>query len=202
MVRDAVRGLCEPLTRFILRSWELADDFFVSRDMPEDDHRGGRAHLARQLLRRELRLADSLGGWRLPKKCTPNSEVKLVKDAMSLKVLRPGVGGAVPAPGVNLARMRYYRNPELTLFGADASNLIAAWSISAKTHQPIIRIVRPTSIWKSLRPEEIDIDFFLPASPGQLDELSFVPSDEGLELPFFVGDEDEEEGGDVSPNGG
>ncbi len=196
IVRDAVRGLCDPLTQAVERSWELADNIFVDMQMPESDHRGGRAHLARHLLRRELRRADDLGGWKLPGRCTPNAEVKLVRGAMSLKVLRPGLLGAVPHPGPNRARVRYYENPQLNLFGADGSNLIAVWTVDLSTGEPQIRLVRTVGQWKALKQERIDIDFYLPRVSGDLDELEFVPSDEEFPLPF-----DEELGGESDDGG-
>jgi hypothetical protein len=98
---------------------------FLELELPDDDHKGGRAHLARHVLRRELRRTTDLDGWYLPPGCTPNSELKLCRDTMTLKILRPGLRrGSVPHPGPNRARMYYYRNPKLNLYGADGSNLI------------------------------------------------------------------------------
>lgn len=200
-VRDALRDLCEPLRAAVQQAWELADGVFVTHDMPEEQHRGGRAHLARHLLRRELRKKEQLGGWTLPARCTPNAEVKLVRETMSLKVLRPALRGDVPAPGPNRARMFYYRNPKLNLYGADGSNLIAIWKIDTKTGEPEIRVVRTEGIWKSLRNEQVDIDFILPEYGKDLAEMEFAPSDEELPLPFDEpGEEDGESGeedGDV-----
>lgn len=194
IVRDAFRDLCEPLQSSVQRSWELADNVFVTHDMPEEQHRGGRAHLARHFLRRELRTAGALGGWRLTNECTPNTELRLFRDTMTLKVLRPGLLGATPAPGPNKARMFYYRNPQLHLFGAEGSNLIAIWKVEPSTGEPQIRVVRPTKPWKSLRKEQVDIDFILPERGEDLTSMEFQPSDEGLTLPL---DELGEEDGDV-----
>jgi hypothetical protein len=63
IVRDALRGLCGTLQRLGKDAWDTADRVFLELEMPEDDHKGGRAHLTRQILRRDLRRATNLDGW-------------------------------------------------------------------------------------------------------------------------------------------
>jgi hypothetical protein len=92
--------------------------------------------------------------------------------------------------------MSYYRNPQLNIFGPHASNLLAIWAVNSKTGEVDIRLVRTTSSnWKSFDPEDVDIDFFLPATAAELDDMAFVPTDDGLGLPFFLDTEEEEEDG-------
>lgn len=201
-VSEAVRGLCGPLHDVIQDSWDGADRFFVERDMHEDDHRGGRAHLARHLARRQLRTLGAIDGWKMPEKCKPNTEVSLYRGTMKMKVLRPGLLGSVPHPGSNTARVRFYQNPELDLFGAEGSNLIAVWEIDY-SGEAVIRIVRTVGTWKALGRERIDIDFLLPRSGSELSGLEFVPSDDEFQFPFDFGDDDDDvEGDDVNPTRG
>lgn len=141
--------------------------------------------------------------WYLPPGCTPNSELKLCRDTMTLKILRPGIRpGSVPHPGPNRARMYYYRNPLFNLYGASGSNLIGVWTIDEKTGEFDVRLVRPTKPWRSLGREEVDIDFILPASSADLEQLEFIPSDEAIPLPFEFLDDEDEEGGHVGPASG
>lgn len=192
VVSAAVSGLCEPLHEVVQEAWEEADRFFVERDMAESDHRGGRAHLARHLMRRELRARGAIDGWSMAPGCPPNSQVSLNRGAMRLRLLRPGVLGTVPPPGPNRARVRYYSNPQLGLFGAEASNLIAVWEVE-QGGDAAIRVVRTTGPWGSLGSEQVDIDFLLPRLADNVADLVFEPSDEGLDLPFgLLADEDDE----------
>jgi hypothetical protein len=122
---------------------------------------------------------------------------------MTLKILRPGIQyGSVPHPGLNKARMHYYRNPLTDLYGASGSNLIGVWTIDGETDEFVVRLVRTTKAWGHLGPEQVDIDFILPDSGAALDRLEFTPSDEEMTLPFDFEDDDEEEGGHVGPTGG
>src|SRR5262249_38071239 len=91
IVGNALRGLCGTLQQLGKTAWDTADRVFLELELPEDDHKGGRAHLARHVLRRDLRRATDLDGWHLPHGCTPNGELKLCRDAMTLKILRPGL---------------------------------------------------------------------------------------------------------------
>ena len=176
---------------------------FLELEMSEDDHKGGRAHLARQILRRDLRRETDLDDWHLARGCEPNSELKLCRGAMTLKILRPGLRrGSVPHPGPNKARMYYYRNPSINLYGASGSNLIGVWTIDEETGEFTVRLVRPTQTWRSLGREQVDIDFILPDSSADLDRLEFVPSDDEMILPFDFEDDEGEEGGHVGPASG
>lgn len=203
IVRDALRGLCGTLQRLGKNAWDTADRVFLELEMPEGDHKGGRAHLTRQVLRRDLRHATNLDGWRLTPGCKPNSELMLYRDTMTLKLLRPGFRrGSVPHPGPNKARMYYYRNPLINLYGAGGSFLIGVWEIDEETGGFVVRLVRPTKPWPSLSREQVDIDFILPGSSAELDRLEFIPSDDDV-LPFFDFEDDEgEEDGDVGPTSG
>jgi hypothetical protein len=95
--------------------------------------------------------------------------------------------------------MYYYQNPQLNLFGAEGSNLIAVWTVDAESGEPQIRVVRPVGQWKALKQERIDIDFWLPSSADEFDALEFTPSDDEFRLPFD--EELGEEDGDVGPTG-
>ncbi|MGH3795287.1 MAG: hypothetical protein ACRDSP_10390 [Pseudonocardiaceae bacterium] len=203
IVGNALRGLCGTLQQPGKTAWDTADRVFLELELPEDDHKGGRAHLARHVLRRGLRRATDLDGWHLPRGCTPNSELKLCRDTMTLKILRPGFRrDSVPHPGPNRARMYYYRNPLLNLYDADGSNLIGVWTIDKETGEFHVRVVRPTKPWKALGREDVDIDFILPDSSVDLESLEFIPSDEAIPLPFEFDENEGEEGGHVGPIGG
>jgi hypothetical protein len=101
-----------------------------------------------------------------------------------------------PPPGPNRARVYYYSNPALSLYGAAGSLLIGVWAVDAETEEVRIRIVRPITAWRFGQYEQVDIDFFLPRLGADLNTLEFVPSDEGLPLPLFEDIEGVEEDAD------
>jgi hypothetical protein len=197
IVRDALVSLCEPLYRAADRSYDLADDHFIQHGMDEADHPGGRAHLARHHLRNELKKEKELGGWHLGRP-RPNGEVTLGHRQMKLRLLRPGPAKLYdpfppPACGRNRARISFYRNARLNLFGAAGSNLIGVWTFDPDLEEIAIRIVRPIRAWKFQEYGQVDIDFLLPRQGPALGTMEFVPTDEDMLLPGF-GDTDEVEG--------
>lgn len=60
-----------------------------------------------------------------------------------------------------------------------------------------IRIVRPVRVWRMGQYEQIDIEFLLPRQGEALITMEFVPSDEGMPLPFI----EEIEGGEEDADG-
>lgn len=198
IISEALEVLCEPLHRAGQRAWDLADATYTDFGMPETEYRGGRAHLGRHLLKRELRRESDLGDWAVDRRSRQNGAILMHRGPMQLKLLRPGpTSENVPYPGPNKARMYYYRNPKLNLFGANGSNLIGVWSLDEED-QFSVRLVRTVGTWKAFDTECIDIDLILPRAGEGLSDVEFIPSDEGLSLPFELEDGDEEgEAGDA-----
>jgi hypothetical protein len=203
IIKDALSPLCEPLYRCADRSQELADDHFVLHGMVDEEHPGGRAHLARHHLRNELKKEfkkeKKLGGWQVT--CPrPNGEVTLTLGLMSLRMLRPGPtvveSFPAPPPGRNRARVDYYRNPDLNLFGALGSKLIGIWAFDPEVEEVAIRVVRPVRKWRFGQYEQVDINFWLPRLGADMANLEFVPSDEGIALPLPIDLEEGEEDDD------
>lgn len=196
IIRDALSPLCEPLYRCADRSHELADGHFIEHDMSDSEHPGGRAHLARYHLRSQLKKEPDLGGWKVghPR---PNGEVSLRRVVMTLRMLKPGPKPPrvfpTPPPGRNRARISYYKNPKLNLFGASGSNLVGVWAFDQEAEEVAIRVVRPVRIWRMGQYEQVDIDFFLPREDTELKTMEFVPSDEGMTLPLEHLEEGEED---------
>ncbi len=201
IIKASLSPLCEPLYRCVDRSYDRADDHFIQHDMDNTEHPGGRAHLARHHLRHELKQEKDLGGWKLSRP-RPNGEVTLSLKTMKLRMLRPGptLYSKLPAPptGRNRARISYYRNPSLNVFGAAGSNLIGVWDFDRELEEVAIRIVRPVRAWRIGQYEQIDIDFFLPRQEEDLVTMEFVPSDEGMSLPLLEEMEAGEENADGS----
>jgi hypothetical protein len=203
IVKDALSPLCEPLYRCADRSQELADDHFILHGMEHEEHPGGRAHLARHHLRselkKELKKEKKLGGW-LVSRPRPNGEVTLTLGTMTLRMLRPGPTVVetfpAPPPGRNRARVYYYRNPELTLFGPAGSKLIGIWAFDPEVEEVAIRVVRPVREWRFGQYEQVDINFWLPRLSEDMAKLEFVPSDEGIVLPLPDELEEGDEGAD------
>jgi hypothetical protein len=195
IIAEALELLCEPLYQCADRAQERADDHFIQHGMYDEENIGGRAHLARYHLRHLLRSAD-LGGWCL-NYARPNGEVTLCRSTMQLRMLRPGPRQledlAPPPPGLNRARISYYSNPTLNLFGAAGSNLIGVWAPDNETREVQIRIVRPLGAWRVGQYRNTDIEFVLPRLGEDLLTMEFIPSDEGFEFPIEFPEEGEED---------
>jgi hypothetical protein len=188
-VLAALSPLCEPLHDGFAVAAQRVARHFDRYDMSLENYSPFWSHLMRGHVINFL-AGSELADWRVGRR-RPNGQALLTRQAMSLRLLRPNHDGAIPAPGSNSARISYYRNPKLSLFGPAASNLIGIWDIDFKTGLPEIRIVRTTGQWKNGQANEIDLDFILPTDSDTIFGLEFVPTDEGLALPF---DFDEEEG--------
>jgi hypothetical protein len=189
-IAEAVGSLCEPMYLSVEKAADLAQLHFVEHDMAGSIHRRERTDLTRAHLRRLLQ-ESNLGPWQLHDK-TSNGQVLLLSGMLVLRVLHIGPEQSIPAPGLNLARINYYRNPDLGLWGVQASKLISVWSVDAETGEASIRIARPVGTWKHAQPNLVDIDFPLPRTSADVAALEFVPDDSGLPLPFTT----EEEGDD------
>jgi hypothetical protein len=111
-IAEAVGSLCEPVHRSVEKAADLAQLHFVEHDMAGFIHQRERTDLTRAHLRRLLQ-ASNLGSWQLHDK-TSNGQVLLLSGMLVLRILHIGPEQSIPAPGLNLARINYYRNPELS----------------------------------------------------------------------------------------
>ncbi len=196
IIVEAVRPLCEPVHGCGNRAWDVADLHFGEHGMSDQEYVGGRAHLTRYHMRRELASWGNLPGeWQL---CPPrpNGEIVLSLGALKLRFLRPGPVPSdmlPPPPGHNRARIDYYRNPKINLYGGLGSTLICVWAVDEETKQLKFRIVRTTAPWRVGQKANIDVDFELPSAADQMAGMEFEPKDPGFDFPFFdeeAGEED------------
>lgn len=138
-----------------------------------------------------------MGGWAVQPTGT-NSPLQLHRGAMTLKVLHAGRDGGTPAPGRNLARGRYYRNVDASLHGVWASQLVATWW-SNTLGEVRVRVVRTADVWEYGGREALDIEFMLPSSVTELEDLEFQGGDdEGFQFPAL---DDEGTGGGSDDDG-
>lgn len=193
----ALAPICEPLHEALTKGSERALDHFKRHDMSVKDFAPFVAHLTRGHVINIL-CDKKLGDWRVARR-RPNGQALLHNGAMNFRLLRPNHEGAIPAPGPNRARIDYYRNPNRTLFGPSSSKLIGIWTFDEEIGQPEVRVVRPIGAWKNGQKARLDLDFILPEDPDELNNLEFVPTDEGLTLPIAF---EEGDGGGVYGTGG
>ncbi|GAA4626844.1 hypothetical protein GCM10023196_036750 [Actinoallomurus vinaceus] len=178
-LRDAVISLCGPLHDGLETAREIAESHFDEYEMTDPEYRPGVTHLTRFHLRRILKATD-LGPWEVTSP-RPNGQVKLRNDLLTLQLLHEWPSDDVPPPGKNEARIDYYRNPDLQLYGTSASNLIGVWR-RLPDGEVGVRIVRPVKQWKVGKKAIVDIDFPLPREEELLKDLEFTPNDVGMEL--------------------
>lgn len=194
----------------------MSSSVFVEHDLQDPFYEPCRHHFMRSLVHRGLsrekqREGSNLGAWSLRQRPRPNTPLSLCRGAMSLRLLKAGPGAIIPPPGRNRARKAYYSNSRATLMGVGASNLLGIWDffqvpIELDDEEPIfvrelrIRIVRPIGDWKFGSLAQFDIDFWLPSTSSELENLEFQPMPElDLRLPI---DYDAEEIGDVDDERG
>lgn len=198
-ITQAVGPLCGHFQRNLEKASSIAEGHFTEYDMTEPEDRSGVTHLTRFHFRRLLkRDAALLGGWELVRE-RKNGQILLTRGLMQMRVLHEWPKNQVPPPGTNRARIDYWRNPDLGLFGVEASNLVAVWSVD-KDGSVGIRIFRTIGTWKAGASNKVDIDFMLPETWEELSEMEFTPDDEGLiiDLPFeedIEGDDDADASG-------
>ena len=196
-VLDAVGPLCAPLHEGLERARSIAEGHFIEHDLSEKEDACGVTHLTRFHLRGLLRKKE-LGNWTLVGNRL-NGQVLLRSDMLRMRLLHEWPKDGIPAPGSNEARIDYYRNPDVGLYGVQASQLIAVWAIT-EDGKIDIRIVRTLGKWKTGQPAKADIDFPLPKTWDELSDLTFTPSAGNINvtLPF----EDDEEEGDANSTRG
>lgn len=188
----AVEGLAEPLYSGLDSAYDTAHRHFDENGMVGHGYTKGRTDLTRDHLRRSLEDAD-LSGWRLTN--SRSGRILLSNGLLTMRILHAAPFDMIPAPGRNKARISYYSNPLVDLFGVNSSNLLAVWLSPPEEGGEIsIRIVRPIGDWKPGRPPKFDLDLELPRATETFQDWEFLPDDRGLELPFEFDEEEREEG--------
>lgn len=190
----AVEDLAAPLYESFDNGYTDAHRHYDQHGMVGTGYTKGRTDLARDHARRRLEELDYLGGWRVAKR--KSGRLHLHKETLSLHVLHAAPIDMIPAPGRNKARISYFRNPTIDLFGVQSSNLLAVWlDPPDEGGQISIRVVRPIGFWKPGRPPKFDFDLELPRDTQSFDDWEFVADESGLTLPFEFDEDFREEGG-------
>lgn len=189
----AVEGLASPLYEGLDTGYTNAHEHYDEHGMIGQGYTKGRTDLARDHTRRHLEQVKDLGGWQVAS--TKSGRILLHNEMLSLRVLHATPFDLVPAPGRNKARISYYKNPTIDLFGVQSSNLLAVWMSPPEEGGEIsVRIVRPIGDWKPGRPPRFDLDFELPRETETYTGWEFVPDDHGIILPFDFDEDIREEG--------
>lgn len=196
-ITAATEGLAAPLYAALDAGYTAAHGHYDDHEMVGEGYTKGRTDLARDHARRYLERLHKdkkdLGGW---EPITGSSgRLHLRNGMMTMRILHATPYDLVPAPGRNKARISYYYNRTVDLFGVEASNLLAVWVSPREEGGEIsVRIVRPIGEWKPGRPPKFDLDFELPRETEAFTDWEFVPDDKGLVLPFEFDEDLREEG--------
>lgn len=194
-VRSAMLDLCEPLHEV----FEQAEGLSRER-LPElagkIDYRWLTTHTTRGFAHYLLseKPHGALGDWSLSGNHSQNGSLWVHNGTHAVRLLHTRDESHVPPPGLNRARRAFYRNPPLgkvvTLDGEDANHqLLMLWRIDSDG-LPIFRVVRTNGEWKWGQVEKVDIDFILPETAEDLEDLEFMPAEEELELEFPAEEDD------------
>ncbi|MCA6095929.1 hypothetical protein LE181_27675 [Streptomyces sp. SCA3-4] len=196
-ITRATEGLSSPLYEALDSGYIAAHGHYNDSGMIGNGYTKGRTDLVRDHIRRfiECRYADGLdlGGWEPVQ--TSSGRLHLRRGTMTLRVLHATPYEVVPAPGRNKARITYYENRTLELFGVEVSNLIAVWlSPPGEGGEISVRIVRPIGEWKPGRSAKFDLYYELPRNTESFADWEFIPDDKGIALPFEFDEDVREEG--------
>lgn len=190
----AVEGLADPLYKSLDDGYSTAHGHFDEHGMVGNGYSKGRTDLARDHAKRLLEAAPGLGGWKVSE--NPSGRLHLYKEHLTIRVLHASPIDFVPAPGRNRARISYFQNQAIDMFGVHASNLLAVWlSPPSEGGQISIRIVRPIGDWKPGRRPKFDFDIELPRDIETFEGWEFVADESGIVLPFEFDEDLREEGG-------
>jgi hypothetical protein len=200
-IKQTMAPLCGPVHRSLERAVGITAEHLESFGMTLEDYGPVYRHLARgHAIHQLCQVENELKAWRVARR-RPNSQFSLSSGAMKLRLLRPSYDGGPPAAGTNKARINYFRNPDATLFGAAASNLLGVWYVDPVTAEISILVTRPTGVGDRGINPKVDIAFWLPDSADELESLEFVPEDDELTLPIELDPDPEEEGDADSADG-
>ncbi len=171
---SALGPLCEPLHDSITTA-----SMRVHERLPELSHPSMApifAHVCRGLTRMSLE-GRTFGGWTVLDGQN-NVGLTLIMGPYSLRMLHQPANGAVPPPGRNRARRAYCLNPTLSedLF-PPGDRLLGLWACDA--HDAVhIRVIRPIGTWSFGGQARADLDFDLPKTAIELEDLAFDGADE------------------------
>lgn len=190
----AVEDLASPLYAGLDAGYTNSHKHFDKHGMTGNGYTKGRTDLARDHARRCLEKAKDLGGWRVVD--SSSGRLHLNKEMLTIRVLHASPIDIVPAPGRNRARISYFRNPTIDMFGVQSSKLLAVWlPPQADGGEISIRIVRPIGDWKPGRPPKFDLDLELPRDTESFEGWEFKADESGIILPFEFDEDLREEGG-------
>jgi hypothetical protein len=190
----AVEDLASPLYAGLDVGYTNSHKHFDKHGMTGNGYTKGRTDLARDHARRHLEQTKDLGGWRVVD--SSSGRLHLNKEMLTIRVLHASPVDIVPAPGRNRARISYFRNPTIDMFGVQSSKLLAVWIPPSEDGGQIsIRIVRPIGDWKPGRTPKFDLDLELPRDTESFEGWEFKADESGIILPFEFDEDFREEGG-------
>jgi hypothetical protein len=194
-IAAATVDLARPLYEGLDKGRLLAHEHYDEHGMNGSGYTKGRTDLTRDHARRQLETVGGLGEWKLGKQ--QSGRILLSNGLMLIRVLHGApFPGDTPPPGRNQARVSYYQNPTIDLFGVESSRLLAVWTAD-ESGELSIRIVRPVGSWKFGRNAKTDIDFILPREVEDFTSLEFIPNDDDFTLPFEFDEDERHEEGDT-----
>lgn len=184
-IRDAMGDLCEPLHDAF--AWAEQRRRKRLPELKASIYRWHATHTIRALAHRRLSRSN-LGHWALSGNHARNGELWLTDSEYRVRVLHGYHDEHVPHPGRNHQRRAFYLNEPLPvdlqepLQGPANDKLLALWRIDQVTEAPLFRIVRPIGVWSFGAQAKTDIDFPLPETSAELQDLHFQPQTAGMEL--------------------
>jgi hypothetical protein len=181
----AMTDLCEPLHDTFTRAGQRAQERMEEDYLDHPIYRWLSTHVTRALAHSYL-LKASLGPWTVGGGHARNGQLFLTDGSYSARILHALNDTDVPPPGPNRARQAYYHNVPLplepALFGPPSDKLLVLWRIHGADAVPTFRVVRPIGRWHFGSRAKADLDFILPETGAELEQLHFEPVDDGLEL--------------------
>jgi hypothetical protein len=191
LVLEQLAPLCGPLHSALTKGAELAAEARKITGLTHPDRDYIESHLVRSIAHEELLARrEELGGW-IPGRREPNNgSLKLHTRSATIRVFHSPGSGRFPAPGRNVSRQRFYRQPPLAGLGVEdmlpglaESKYIATWEVLDRaTFEVGVQIFRPIGHFKYGSACKADLAFWLPNTEDELAKLSFTPTDDDIDL--------------------
>ena len=186
-----MKPLCHPLHEALRYGAERANAAMHDQGLSDPEHSWLGCHLARVQAGMYLRRNQAdIAPWKVLTGQRTGS-LQLVWGQSKLRVLRP-LDGGLPIPGRNRARQCYYIQETITdlplqeaLPELDVSRYVAVWDILDYGSFDVgIQVYRTVGTFNIGDSSKVDLAFWLPDEADGIDEMSFEPSDDGIELPI------------------
>jgi len=194
-IRTALLPLCEPLHD----AFAMAEQVRRARltEVGDEPYRWYHTATVRAFAHLFLGRFD-LGPWKLASNHAQNGPIWITDGDYQFRLRHTYSEDHVPPPGHTEASRAFYRQPplmpmQLNLFSGEPvpdDKLLGLWRVDPESGVVGFRVVRTIGNWKWGERAKTDLEFILPQTAEDLENLAFLPDDSDAELELPDSDEE------------